>query len=98
MESEEDSVTALHLASCLLPIDHRQLLEALIELLNWISEYKDENKMDRLNLATVMAPNILYPKDNLKDESFLAIKVVHSYLENSALFRQVFNQYFILCW
>ncbi|KAJ3027346.1 UNVERIFIED_CONTAM: hypothetical protein HDU68_003968 [Siphonaria sp. JEL0065] len=52
----------LHLAMCLLPKANMDLLQVLLQFLRRVAEYKDSNKMDIPNLATVMCPNILYSK------------------------------------
>lgn len=55
----------LHLSCCLLPKYHRDCLEILFSFLKWAGSFHqvDEesgSKMDIKNLATVIAPNILY--------------------------------------
>lgn len=84
----------LHYACCLLPQPNRDLLEVLLDFLKFVASFsggEDGNKMDISNLATVIAPNILYSKSKdkvgtlssgnlIKDESFLAIEVVKSLL------------------
>lgn len=55
----------LHLVLCLLPKCHRDCLEILFSFLKWVATFHqvDEesgSKMDVHNLATVIAPNILY--------------------------------------
>src|SRR6266436_4670525 len=86
--SEEDRMRYLHLVSLLLPKSHRDTLEALFVFLKWVSLFShiDEetgSKMDLPNLATVICPNILYPKgrDVAREESFMAIRVVTILLE-----------------
>ncbi|KAL9068406.1 MAG: hypothetical protein Q9157_006516, partial [Trypethelium eluteriae] len=78
----------LHLTCCLLPKAHRDTMEVLFCFLNWCSSFShvdDESgsKMDIHNLATVMAPNILFSnsKTSGMDDSFLAIEAVHSLIE-----------------
>lgn len=63
-------------------------MEALFVFLKWVASFShvDEetgSKMDLQNLATVISPNILYAKgkDPVRDESFLAARVVHELLE-----------------
>ncbi|KAI9695599.1 MAG: hypothetical protein M1820_008524 [Bogoriella megaspora] len=77
----------LHLTCCLLPKSHRDTMEVLFCFLNWVSSFShiDEesgSKMDLHNLATVMAPNILYSNSKTQgmDDSLLAIEAVHSLL------------------
>ena len=78
----------MHLTCCLLPKAHRDSLEVLFSFLTWAASFSqvDEetgSKMDAHNLATVVAPNILYANapDGLTDESFFAIEAVHMLLE-----------------
>lgn len=71
----EDATTrkrVLHLAVCLLPRSHRDVTEVLLHFLKWVASFShiDEesgSKMDAHNLATVITPNILYPKPTGKD-------------------------------
>ena len=74
-----------HLLSCLLPKTHRDTMEVIFEFLIWCSSFHtvDEesgSKMDIHNLATVIAPNILYSPSKAPDMdgSFLAIEAVHT--------------------
>lgn len=84
MEEEETRKRVLHLICCLLPKNHRDFTEVLLCFLNWVASFShvDEesgSKMDTHNLATVITPNILYPKGNEGvDESFLAIEAVNT--------------------
>lgn len=80
----------LHLASCLLPKVHRDTMEVLFNFLNWASSFHtvDEesgSKMDIHNLATVIAPNILYSSSKSPEieQSFLAVEVVHCLIESN---------------
>lgn len=63
-------------------------MEVLFSFLNWASSFHtvDEesgSKMDIHNLATVIAPNILYSNSKAPDmdASFLAIEAVHSLIQ-----------------
>ncbi|KAE9970296.1 hypothetical protein BLS_004972 [Venturia inaequalis] len=85
---EEKRRRVLHLTCCLLPKVHRDTMEILFNFLNWVSSFHtvDEetgSKMDIHNLATVIAPNLLYSsqKSPDMDSSFLAIEAVHSMIE-----------------
>lgn len=90
---EEKSRRVLHLACCLMPNSHRDTMEVLFAFLNWVSSFHtvdDEvgSKMDIHNLATVIAPNILYanPKGQEQkmadvDTSFLAIESIRILIE-----------------
>jgi hypothetical protein len=85
---EEKRRRLLHLTCCLLPKAHRDCLEILCSFLKWTASFHqvDEesgSKMDTHNLATVIAPNILFTKakEAGMDDSFLAIEAVHSLIE-----------------
>ncbi|KAK5092121.1 Rho-type GTPase activating protein Rga1 [Exophiala xenobiotica] len=92
LDNHNDKIRLLHLICCLLPKCNRDTMEVLFSFLKWAASFSqvDEesgSKMDIHNLATVMAPNILYappPKQGSKgpqipqvDESFLAIEAVN---------------------
>lgn len=89
LESLEDRKRVLHLSCLLLPKPNRDTMEVLFLFLKWVSTfaYVEEggggNKMDTLNLATMLAPNILESKnkDPAKDESFAGIEAVRLLLE-----------------
>ncbi|KAI9143486.1 hypothetical protein BKA69DRAFT_1062211 [Paraphysoderma sedebokerense] len=78
----------LHLACCLMPKPNRDLLEVLCIFLRQVSTFAlpdDEtkgSKMDLYNLATVIAPNILYSKakEPSREDSMLAVQVIYSIL------------------
>lgn len=82
----------LQLTYCLLPRDHRNLLEVLLYFFSWVASFSEVDKdtgskMDAHNLATVLAPNILISKqsqgqnDQSGDAYFLAIEVVNQLIE-----------------
>ncbi|KAF8552406.1 RhoGAP-domain-containing protein [Imleria badia] len=86
----------LHMVSLLLPKSHRDTMEVLFVFLKWVASFAhmDEStgsKMDLPNLATVICPSILYSRgrDAVRDESFGAIRVVTSLLENQDEFYTV---------
>ncbi|KAI7876857.1 RhoGAP-domain-containing protein [Lichtheimia hyalospora FSU 10163] len=90
IQSEQDRKRVLHLACCLLPKPNRDTMEVLFLFLKWVAtfaETEDGNgsKMDLMNIATVLAPNVLYSKnkDPLKDELFSAtvIDTIHMLLQ-----------------
>ena len=71
-------------------------MEVLFVFLKWVASFAhmDEqtgSKMDLPNLATVICPSILYSRgrDAVRDESFGAIRVVTSLLENQDEFYAV---------
>jgi hypothetical protein len=85
---EDKRRRVLHLTCCLLPKSHRDCLEVLFSFLNWVASFHqvDEDsgsKMDTHNLATVIAPNILFTnaKNTGIDDNFLAIEAVHTLIE-----------------
>lgn len=89
----------IHLAYSMLPRSHRNLLEVLLYFFSWVASFAeiDEatgSKMDIHNLATVIAPNILYSKASVNENNggstaptqggdtyFLAIEVVNQLIE-----------------
>ncbi|THV53796.1 hypothetical protein BGAL_0041g00020 [Botrytis galanthina] len=84
---EDKRRRVLHLTCCLLPKVHRDCLEILCSFFNWVASFHqvDEesgSKMDTHNLATVIAPNIIYTNAKSPvDDNFLAIEVVHTLIE-----------------
>ncbi|EPQ56467.1 hypothetical protein GLOTRDRAFT_75157 [Gloeophyllum trabeum ATCC 11539] len=87
--NEAERKRLLHLITLLLPKPHRDTMEVLFVFLKWVASFAhmDEetgSKMDLGNLATVICPSILYSRgrDAVRDESFSAIRVVTSLLEN----------------
>lgn len=87
IQDEDKRRRVLHLTCCLLPKSHRDCLEILCSFFNWVASFHqvDEDsgsKMDTHNLATVIAPNILFTNAKTPvDDNFLAIEVVHSLIE-----------------
>jgi hypothetical protein len=84
---EDKRRRVLHLTCCLLPKAHRDCLEILCSFFKWVASFHqvDEesgSKMDTHNLATVIAPNILFTNTKAPvDDNFLAIEVVHTLIE-----------------
>jgi hypothetical protein len=84
---EDKRRRVLHLTCCLLPKAHRDCLEILCSFFHWVASFHqvDEesgSKMDTHNLATVIAPNILFTNAKTPvDDNFLAIEVVHTLIE-----------------
>jgi hypothetical protein len=80
----------LHLACCLLPRCHRDALEILFCFLKWAGSFHqvDEesgSKMDIKNLATVIAPNILFANDKapaLDSDPMYAIVAVETLINH----------------
>lgn len=90
IDDDEQRKYCLHLACCLLPKSHRDCLEILFCFLKWAGSFHqvdDEvgSKMDIKNLATVIAPNILYDKTkgpSLDGDPILAIAAVEVLIAN----------------
>jgi hypothetical protein len=104
ISDDERRRRVLHLTCCLMPKSHRDTMEVLFSFLKWTASFSqvDEesgSKMDIHNLATVIAPNILYAKEKAPgakqpnipqvDESFLAIEAVNTLIEYNDYFSQV---------
>ncbi|WVQ81510.1 hypothetical protein IAT38_003634 [Cryptococcus sp. DSM 104549] len=90
---QDERKRCLHLLITLLPKYNRDTMEVLFIFLDWVStfSYKDEeigSRMDLANLATVIAPSVLYAKGTnaARDESFNAIEAVQALLENQRQF------------
>jgi len=73
-------------------------MEVVFEFLHWVATFShvDEDtgsKMDLHNIATVITPNVLYAKGKdgqpVVDDSFAAIDVVKTLIENTQEFSQV---------
>ena len=81
---------SLHLTCCLLPKCHRDSLEILFCFLKWAGSFHQVDddsgsKMDIKNLATVVAPNILYNGSKLAaldSDPMFAITAVECLLSN----------------
>ncbi|KAG0183842.1 hypothetical protein DFQ28_000768 [Apophysomyces sp. BC1034] len=96
LESEADRKRVTHLACCLLPKPNRDTMEVLFLFMKWVATFafmEDDtgSKMDETNLATVIAPNILYSKskDPMKDDSFCSIEAVRMLLQHQEEFLSV---------
>jgi hypothetical protein len=68
----------LHLKNCVkeLPLPHQDMIYYLFEMLKKISLEKQSNMMSEDNLAIVIAPNILKPKDHSNEKASKALIVV----------------------
>ncbi|KAF8631853.1 hypothetical protein AX15_002123 [Amanita polypyramis BW_CC] len=89
LPTEEERKHYLHLLSLVMPKSHRDTMEVLFVFLKWVASFahmdaETGSKMDLSNLATVICPNILYARGQnaVRDETFGALRVVTSYLEN----------------
>ncbi len=84
IQDEQKMRHCLHLACCLLPKPNRDSLEILFCFLKWVGSFHqvdDESgsKMDIKNLATVIAPNVLFDKNktsSLDSDPMFAIQAV----------------------
>ena len=90
LPDEETRRHCLHLTCCLLPKCHRDSLEILFTFLKWAGSFHqiDEeagSKMDIKNLATVIAPNILYSNTkvaSLDSDPMFAIEAVETLIND----------------
>ncbi|KAF5355304.1 hypothetical protein D9758_005981 [Tetrapyrgos nigripes] len=87
--NDADRKRLLHMLSIIMPKAHRDSMEVLFVFLKWVASFAhmDEetgSKMDLSNLAITICPSILYSRgrDPVRDESFGAIRVITSLLEN----------------
>lgn len=90
IQDAEQRLRVLHLTCCLLPKSHRDMMEVLFCFLNWAASFSvvdEENgsKMDSHNIATVVAPNILFSNNKTEgmEDSFLAIEAVYALLKHN---------------
>ncbi|KAJ1964970.1 Rho-type GTPase activating protein Rga1, partial [Dipsacomyces acuminosporus] len=92
ISSPHDRFEGFRYAILLLPQANRDMLNVLITFLNWVATFShvDEqsgSKMDVLNLATVITPNILYAdvKEPTRDRddtfSYEACNVIQQFME-----------------
>lgn len=86
----------MHLTCCLLPKANRDTMEVLFTFMNWVASFStvDEetgSKMDVHNLATVIAPNMLFTnaKTEHAEDSFLGIEAVHQLIKYNETLSQV---------
>ncbi|ORX53237.1 RhoGAP-domain-containing protein [Hesseltinella vesiculosa] len=96
LPKQSERIRATHLACCLLPKPNRDTLEVLFVFIQWVStfahlENDTGNKMHLNNLATMIAPNLLYPKskDPAKDDSIAVIDAVYVLLQHQEEFTTV---------
>ncbi|ORZ23186.1 hypothetical protein BCR42DRAFT_404189 [Absidia repens] len=97
LEKEVDRKRATHLACCLLPKPNRDTMEVLFLFIHWVSTFSQigqdggaGNKMNLDNMATMVAPNLLYSKnkdltkENLVDDSLKAVLILLRHQEEFA--------------
>jgi hypothetical protein len=90
IQDEQKMKRCLHLTCCLLPKPNRDCLEILFGFLKWVGSFHqvdDESgsKMDIKNLATVIAPNVLFDKNktsSLDSDPMFAIEAVEALISN----------------
>ncbi|KXX83052.1 Rho-type GTPase-activating protein 1 [Madurella mycetomatis] len=90
IQDEQKMRHCLHLTCCLLPKPNRDCLEILFCFLKWVGSFHqvdDESgsKMDVKNLATVIAPNVLFDKNgnsSLGSDPMYAIEAVEVLIAN----------------
>ncbi|KAK4192701.1 hypothetical protein QBC35DRAFT_199949 [Podospora australis] len=93
---EEKRKHCLHLACCLLPKPNRDCLEILFCFLKWVGSFHqvdDEtgSKMDIKNLATVIAPNVLFDRnktaalDSDPTYAIIAVEILIANIEEMCL-------------
>ncbi|KAI8929848.1 hypothetical protein BC831DRAFT_442329 [Entophlyctis helioformis] len=88
LESEADRLLAVRLLCCLLPKPNLELLSVLAQFFHEVASYcgadgQPGNRMHMENIATVIAPNILYSKTGASPEdSVYCVRAVHLILEN----------------
>ncbi|KAJ2480661.1 Rho-type GTPase activating protein Rga1 [Coemansia sp. RSA 2131] len=93
LPSVRDRMDAFRHATILMPQANRDMLNVLMTFLNWVATFSHVNeqsgsKMDILNLATVITPNILYadvkePTRGDRDDTFSydACNVIQQFME-----------------
>ena len=96
IQDEQSRLRILHLSCCLLPKSHRDTMEVLFCFLQWAASFSvvDEesgSRMDVHNLATVIAPNILFSnaKQETMEDSFYAIEAVATLISYNELMAEV---------
>eukprot|EP00842_Homolaphlyctis_polyrhiza_P006794 jgi/Hompol1/7115/HPOL_005192-RA len=88
LETDADRLLALRLTCCLLPKPNLDLLSVLCRFLLEVASHSGPdgqtgNKMHIENIATVIAPNVLYSKAGLSpEESVYSVRVLSMLLEN----------------
>ncbi len=86
-------MSVLQLVMCLLPKQNIDLLSVLVRFFIEVSTYaalpnNTGNKMTLENMATVIAPNILYTKANVPEQSTAVIELIKVLLEaHSTVFK-----------
>lgn len=96
----DDRTRVMHLACCILPSAHRDVMEVLFYFLFWTASFShiDEesgSKMDIHNLSTVITPNILYAKHkegsppDSSEGYFLAIEAIDTLIKEYDRFSKV---------
>lgn len=76
IERKEDQVPVIQLIMCLLPKQNIDLLFVLVKFFVEVSTNSAVHRMDLDNMATVIAPNILYSKINPLEHTGVVIDVI----------------------
>jgi len=60
LKNQEEATNAVLLLCLLLPVEHATTLRYIMKMLAQIAACSDQNKMDSMNLAVVLAPNLMH--------------------------------------
>nr|KAJ3422046.1 hypothetical protein HK105_001399 [Polyrhizophydium stewartii] len=85
LENEADRLLTVRLICCLLPKPNIELLSVLARFFREVASYSEGengNKMHIENIATVIAPNVLYSKNGNPEDSVYAVRAFRMILEN----------------
>ncbi|EDW09930.1 uncharacterized protein LOC6580131 isoform X2 [Drosophila mojavensis] len=63
LERQQHLLHSVQLLILLLPDEHRELLQHIIEMLHAVAQHEDSNKMSAENLATVFTPHLICPRN-----------------------------------
>ncbi|KAH8401912.1 hypothetical protein KR009_008663, partial [Drosophila setifemur] len=61
-ERQQHLLSSVQLLLLLLPEEHRELLQHIIEMLHAVAEHEKSNKMSAENLATLFTPHLICPR------------------------------------
>ncbi|KAM8712050.1 hypothetical protein ACLKA7_012553 [Drosophila subpalustris] len=63
LERQQHLLNSVQLLLLLLPEEHRELLQHIIEMLHSVSLHEQSNKMTAANLATIFTPHLICPRN-----------------------------------
>lgn len=63
VERQQHLLNSVQLLLLLLPEEHRELLQHIIEMLHSVSLHEQSNKMTAANLATIFTPHLICPRN-----------------------------------